>query len=60
LECGVLLSINPDAHNTESLAYMHYGVLMGRKGGLNKQKTLNCMSLEEIEQFLAERKSQIK
>jgi DNA polymerase (family 10) len=60
LECGVLLSINPDAHNTESLAYMHYGVLMGRKGGLSKQKTLNCMRLEEIEQFLAERKAKIQ
>jgi DNA polymerase (family 10) len=56
----VLLSINPDAHNTESLAYMHYGVLMGRKGGLSKQKTLNCMRLEEIEQFLAERKAKIQ
>jgi DNA polymerase (family 10) len=60
LECGVLLSINPDAHNTESLAYMHYGVMMGRKGGLSKQKTLNCMRLEEIEQFLAERKAKIQ
>lgn len=57
LECGVLLSINPDAHNTASLAYMHYGVLMGRKGGLTKEKTLNCMNLEQIEEFLKARKA---
>jgi DNA polymerase (family 10) len=51
LDCGVMLSINPDAHDTESLAYMHYGVLMGRKGGLTKEQNLNSMTLSEIEQF---------
>ncbi len=56
LECGVILSINPDAHDVASLAYMKYGVLMGRKGGLTKEKTLNCMNLAEIEAFLSERK----
>jgi DNA polymerase (family 10) len=56
LECGVMLSINPDAHNIESLAYMKYGVFMGRKGGLTKEKTLNCMNLVEIESFLNKRK----
>ena len=51
LEKGVLLSINPDAHRTEGLLDMHYGVFVGRKGGLSKEKCLNAFSLEEITEF---------
>lgn len=51
LEKGVLLSINPDAHRTEGLHDMHYGVFVGRKGGLSKEKCLNALSLNEISNF---------
>lgn len=51
LEKGVLLSINPDAHRTEGLLDMHYGVFVGRKGGLSADKCLNAFSLSEIETF---------
>ncbi len=51
LEKGVLLSINPDAHRTEGLLDMHYGVFVGRKGGLSADKCLNAFSLSEIEAF---------
>ena len=57
LEKGVLLSINPDAHRTEGLHDMHYGVFVGRKGGLSKEKCLNAFSLEEINTFFAKRKN---
>ncbi len=52
LEKNVLLSINPDAHNTAGYHHMHYGVCVARKGGLTKDMTLNALSLSEIETFL--------
>jgi DNA polymerase (family 10) len=48
LEKGVLLSINPDAHRMEGFRDMHYGVFVGRKGGLEAKQCLNAMSLAEI------------
>jgi DNA polymerase (family X) len=36
IEKGVMLSINPDAHETEGYHDMRYGLLVGRKGGLTK------------------------
>lgn len=48
LEKGVLLSINPDAHRKEGFHDMHYGVLIGRKGGLTAEQCLNSYSLNKI------------
>ncbi|MHC8948955.1 helix-hairpin-helix domain-containing protein [Sphingobacterium hungaricum] len=49
---GVLFSINPDAHRTEGLWDMHFGIEVARKGGLTKENCLNAMSLSEIEAYL--------
>jgi len=56
LEKGVWLSINPDAHRTEGLD-MHFGTLVARKGGLSKEMCLNALSLAEITQIFANKKS---
>lgn len=56
LEKGVILSINPDAHRNEGFLDMHYGVIVGRKGGLYKEKCLNALSLHEIEHYFKEKK----
>ncbi len=60
LEKGVILSINPDAHELEGFEDMKYGVYVGRKGGLTKEMTFNTWSLERVEIYLAERKAKIK
>jgi DNA polymerase (family 10) len=57
LEKGVWLSINPDAHRTEGFHDMKYGVFVGRKGGLSKDKCVNALSLAEIYQFFKEKKA---
>ena len=57
LEKGVMLSINPDAHRNEGFLDMHYGVIVGRKGGLYKEKCLNALSLHEIEHYFKEKRS---
>ncbi|WP_214070234.1 DNA polymerase/3'-5' exonuclease PolX [Mucilaginibacter sp. dw_454] len=56
LDKGVWLTINPDAHRNEGFLDMHYGVIVGRKGGLYKERCLNTLSLPEITQFFKDRK----
>lgn len=60
MEQGVKLSINPDAHEMDGYSDMKYGVLVGRKGGLTKEMTLNSMSGDEIAAYFALRKAMIK
>ncbi|MFD2969819.1 helix-hairpin-helix domain-containing protein [Sphingobacterium bambusae] len=57
LEKGVLLSINPDAHRTEGLLDMHYGVHVARKGGLSAEHCLNAFTTEDIASFFQKRKT---
>jgi len=59
LERGVLLSVNPDAHRTEGFHDMHYGVLVGRKGGLTAPQCLNALSLTEISTFFETKKNSL-
>ena len=59
IEKGVMLSINPDAHEMEGYMDMHYGVAVARKGGLTASMTFNALSLPEIEAFLLKRKEKI-
>ena len=59
MDQGVKLAINPDAHEMDGYADMKYGVLVGRKGGLTKEMTLNALSGDEIASYFASRKSRI-
>jgi DNA polymerase (family 10) len=52
-----LLSINPDAHETDGLYDMRYGLLVARKGGAESRHILNALSLTEIEAWLSGKKS---
>ncbi|MBA4849542.1 DNA polymerase/3'-5' exonuclease PolX [Emticicia sp. BO119] len=56
LEKGVMLSINPDAHEMEGYHDMHYGVAVARKGGLTTDMTFNALSLIEMEDYLAKKR----
>jgi DNA polymerase (family 10) len=59
MQQGVMLSINPDAHDLAGLLDMHYGVAIGRKGGLTKEMTFNALTLNEMSDYLATRKAGI-
>ena len=59
MEKGVKLSINPDAHEMDGYLDMKYGVLVGRKGGLTPEMTLNTMSVNELSEFFEKRKKEI-
>jgi DNA polymerase (family 10) len=56
MEKGVMVSVNPDAHEKMGYWDMHFGVLSGQKGGLQKSLTLNALNLVEFENYLAKRK----
>jgi DNA polymerase (family 10) len=56
LDLGCMMSINPDAHSTDEIDLIHWGVEMARKGGVPKERVLNCLSLAEIEAYLRERR----
>lgn len=49
---GVKCSINPDAHRTEQLQYLSYGVRLARKGWLTKDDVINTKKLSEIISWL--------
>ena len=51
-EKGVLISINPDAHNVQGIHDIKYGVFAARKGGLTKEGCLNAKGLAEFSTFL--------
>lgn len=51
LNKGVFLSINPDAHKKEGYHDMHYGVLIGQKGGLSKEMCVNAWDVDKISTY---------
>ncbi|MEM7384089.1 MAG: DNA polymerase/3'-5' exonuclease PolX, partial [Verrucomicrobiota bacterium] len=53
---GVLCSINPDAHTTNGLQHLHFGIEVARKGWLTREDVANCRPLSEIEDLLSRKR----
>ena len=53
-ERGVMISINPDAHSTEGIDDLHYGVLSARKGGLTAERCLTALDAAGFAAWLGE------
>jgi DNA polymerase (family 10) len=51
-ELGVKCVINPDAHRTERLQDLWFGIGIARKGWLTKDDVMNCLSLAKMEAAL--------
>ncbi len=49
---GVMCSINPDAHSTEELAQVSWGVDAARKGWLKAAEVLNTRTCAQVEKLL--------
>ncbi len=54
---GVKCSINPDAHRTDQLNHLWYGIGAARKGWLTKADVVNTLPLGKIEQALEAKKT---
>ena len=51
-ELGAALVVNTDAHTTEGLGNMEYGVSQARRGWCEKDDIVNCMGAEEFLKWL--------
>jgi DNA polymerase (family 10) len=51
-DTGVLVSINSDAHNTQDLDNLQYGIAQARRGWLEKTHVLNAHRLPKLRQLL--------
>jgi DNA polymerase (family 10) len=58
-EKGVRCVINPDAHATEGLQNLYFGIGAARKGWLTKNDVVNCLPLKKIIPALAAKKNRI-
>jgi DNA polymerase (family 10) len=56
LNKGVMISINPDAHEVEGFHDMFFGVEVARKGGLYKEMCFNAQSLDFISAHFAKKR----
>jgi DNA polymerase (family 10) len=57
LDLGCMMSINPDAHSTSEIDLTHWGVEMARKGGVSKERVLNCLDLRQLLAYLPQKRS---
>jgi DNA polymerase (family 10) len=60
LELGCLFSIDPDAHSTDEIDNIQWGVMMARKGGVPKDRILNALSLAQFVAHLEARRDKRK
>ena len=51
MDKGVLISINPDAHNKTAINDIRYGVISARRGMLESEYCLNVKTAEELLKF---------
>ena len=54
-EVGLMSSINPDAHSTEGIDHITYGVKIARKGKFEKERILNTRGAEEVAKWFKQR-----
>lgn len=59
-EKGVKCAINPDAHHTAHLQFLHYGIGTARKGWLTRGDVVNTLPLGKIEAVLAAKRNAIQ
>ncbi len=52
IEAGVKLSVNTDAHGEADLDQLLYGVLTARRAGVTKADVINCMTTNQLADWL--------
>ncbi|TVQ66151.1 MAG: DNA polymerase/3'-5' exonuclease PolX [Balneolaceae bacterium] len=56
LECGLMSSVNPDAHTTEGIRDIRYGVMIARKAKFGPERILNSRNSVQFRRWLSEKK----
>ena len=55
-----MFSIDPDAHDAGEIGNVRWGVTMARKGGIPKDRILNCLDLPDFTAWLDKRRQRAK
>ncbi len=53
LEAGCTLAIDTDAHSTQELSDIGFGIDVARRAWATPDRVLNCMPLAKVKQFIA-------
>ena len=56
MEGGCMLSIDTDAHGTEELDNMHYGISVARRAWVSADSVINCSDLTALRKWLARKR----
>lgn len=51
-EKGCLITINPDAHSTDGIRDIEYGIMIAKKAGVQPKEILNCYNEEEFVKYI--------
>jgi DNA polymerase (family 10) len=59
-EKGVKCAINTDAHSTQGLQDLFFGVGIARKGWLTREDVINCLPLARVREVLSAKRKHVK
>lgn len=56
LEAGCMLAIDTDAHSTEELSSLSFGIDVARRAWAPAERVINCMSFANLRKFIARKR----
>jgi DNA polymerase (family 10) len=56
IDAGVMLSIDTDAHSTEELAMVSFGINVARRAWVTAANVINCLAVADLKKFLARKR----
>jgi DNA polymerase (family 10) len=56
IEAGCMLAIDTDAHSTEELSSLNYGLDVARRAWTPAGRVINCLSFSQLRQFIAKKR----
>ncbi len=57
IDGGVMLTINTDAHHTDSFAFLRFGIMTARRGAARKSDIVNTLTLAELRRAIARKRA---
>ncbi len=57
-DAGVTIAVNTDAHATDQLDQIHFGMLTARRGWLRKSDVLNTRTVKQVRSFVEKKRKQ--
>ena len=56
-ELGVMLAVDTDAHSTDQLDQMRFGIGVARRAWVEPEGLLNCLTLPELKRWIAKKRA---